>query len=72
MKSPKLLVDEIRTGRYVRAWKQGRSYVVQVWNGEKPDGDPVGDWEMPGVLGLDGAVFQALIQSPPKPARKKP
>jgi hypothetical protein len=63
-KAKKLLVDEVRGGRYVRAWKEGRSdLVVQVWKGSKPDGEPSGDWAMPAVLGLEAAVAQAVLQT---------
>lgn len=62
-KKIKYLVDAVRGGRYVRARKEGRSYVVQVWNGPSPDGEPDGDWDMPGVLGLEGSVGQALAQT---------
>lgn len=64
VKQPKFLFDGLFRGLwYVRAWKERREIVVQVWNGEKPDGDPAGDWSMPGVLGLEAAIAQGVIQT---------
>ena len=68
-KKPHLLVDEVQDGRHVRAWKEGRGhgeYMVQVWNSGKPEGEPDGDWAMPGIIGLDGAVSQSLLQTDKK------
>lgn len=63
-KTPKLLIDEVRGDNYVRAWKERRNIVVQVWKGKNyPEGEPNGDWEMPGVLGLTTAVEQAILQT---------
>lgn len=62
----RLLVDEVRGGRYVRCWKEGRGhgeYMVQVWNGGKPEGEPDGDWVMPGALGISACVDQAILQT---------
>lgn len=65
-KPKKLLHDGVygKTGRYVRAWQQGREYCVQVWNGPTADGEPKGDWAMPKVLGLDASIDQAVRQTP--------
>ena len=66
-KKPKYLWDGVwgKTGRYVRAWKVGRSEIaVDVWNGDKPEGEPAGDWAMPRVLGLSSCIEQALLQTP--------
>lgn len=56
-----------KTGRYVRAWTEGRGrdkeHCVQVWNSGKPEGEPQGDWGMPGVLPLNAAVEQAIAQT---------
>lgn len=62
-KTPKLLKDGVIDGRYVRAWKEKGEWVVQVWKGDKPEGEPAGDWAMPGVLGLEAAVAQAMVQT---------
>jgi hypothetical protein len=63
-KSPKYLVDGVRDGNYVRLWKEGREWVVQVWKGKKePKGDPDGDWAMPGVLPAEAALGQAILQT---------
>jgi hypothetical protein len=64
-KKPRLLVDGYQTEEsvYVRAWKEGREYAVQVWKGETPTGEPAGDWGMPGALGLAASVAQAIKQT---------
>jgi hypothetical protein len=64
-KTPKYQHNSYRPdlGAFVRAWKERREWVVQVWLGETPDGEPKGDWEMPGVLGLDAAIRQAVLQT---------
>lgn len=49
--------------RYVRRWKDGREWVVQIWAGDKPEGDPKDDWAMPGVLGSFVAMEQEVAQS---------
>lgn len=55
---------------YVRSWREGKGrnaeIIVQVWLSGKPEGDPDGDWGIPGVFGLEGAVAQAVIQTDPK------
>lgn len=63
-KKKRLLVDEVRSGRYVRAWKERRETVVQIWNGGEPTGEPDGDWVMPSVLPLELAVEQSILQTP--------
>lgn len=69
-KKPRYLVNGPMDGRFVRAWKEGRGreaeVVVQVWNSDKPEGDPTGDWAMPAVLGAAACVHQALAQTPVK------
>lgn len=63
-KSPKYIVNEVRDGRFVRAWTEGRSTVnVQVWSGDKPEGEPAGDWAMPRVLGIINCIEQAMRQT---------
>lgn len=62
-KAPKLLRDQVVNGHYVKAWKEGREFVVQIWKGEKPEGEPSGDWAMPSVIGLEAAVQQAILQT---------
>jgi len=54
---------------YVRAWQEGRGrnadIIVQVWVGkDKPEGEPEGDWAMPGVLGIPACIAQAVVQTP--------
>lgn len=66
--------DRTVDGRFVRAWVEGRGrsqeVMVQIWNCGKPDGEPDGDWAMPGILGLNLSIQQALIQTPkPKAGR---
>ena len=52
---------------YVRAWKEGRGrqqeIMVQVWINGNPDGEPQGDWAMPGIIGLEGAIEQSILQT---------
>lgn len=71
MGKKRYLVDEVQDGRYVRAWKEGRGrnqeVVVQIWNSGKPEGDPDGEWGMPGILGVPACVSQALKQTPKTP-----
>jgi|SRR3990167_143954 len=63
-KKPRYLVNEIREGRYVRAWKVGRDEIaVDIWNGPTPDGEAPHSWGMPSVLGVEGSVAQAMVQS---------
>lgn len=65
-KTPKYMSDGVwaDTGHYVRVWKERREYVVQVWiDKTTPDGEPDGDWSMPGVLGLSTAVAQSILQT---------
>ena len=65
-RKPRILTDEVRGKRWVRAWKEGRGhgeYVVQIWNSGTPDGKPDGDWGMPGILGLELSIVQALAQT---------
>lgn len=51
----------------VRAWKERRQHVVQVWlDSTSPDcfaTDPTGDWEMPGALPLVAAIEQAILNT---------
>ena len=64
-KAPKLLVEGVyqKNGQYVRAWREKRVIVVQVWNKGIPEGGPDGDWAMPSVLGLETAVSRAMTQT---------
>ena len=60
--------DEADRSDYVRAWSEGKGRnketAVQVWKGKiKPEGDPDGDWAMPGVLSVDTAIAQAVVQT---------
>lgn len=59
-KKPKILVDEIRHAHRVKVWREKREIVVQVWRSWKGDGEADGDWAMPGFLGLDAAIAQAV------------
>lgn len=64
-KQPKYLHDGVyQKKHYVRAWKEKREIVVQVWlNKKMPDGEPDGDWAMPVVLGFETAIAQAVRQT---------
>lgn len=58
-------VEKLRNRkRYVRAWREGRDWVIQLWEGTKPEGEPRGDWSMPGELPLSTAIAQADLQTP--------
>jgi DNA (cytosine-5)-methyltransferase 1 len=63
----KYLIDNVRDGRYVRAWKEGKGrqaeIVVQIWNGETPEGEPDADLGLPAILGVETAVAQAMAQT---------
>ena len=67
-KRKRYLLDGMREGRYVRAWKEGRGHrgevMVQVWNSGKPEGEPDGDWAMPGILPVGACISQAILQTP--------
>lgn len=67
-KKPRYVYDQAVKQHYVRAWQEGRGrnadIVVQVWlHKDKPEGEPEGDWAMPGVLGYPAAVAQAIAQT---------
>lgn len=62
--------DGVRDGVYVRCWREGREYVVQVWHSGKAEGEPDGDWGMPAILGVETSVAQAVSQTP-KPQTSK-
>jgi len=63
-KQPKCLVNEVRDGHFIRAWKEGRQeIVVQVWEGTEPTGEPAGDWAMPALLGVTACIAQAILQT---------
>ena len=64
MAKVKILFDQPYKDRYVRAWKEGREIIVQVWNSGEFLGDPDGDWAMPAVLGIMAAIEQAVLQTP--------
>lgn len=76
-KKPKYLLDGtrklVRKGQpervdYIRAWREGGpktgEVIVQVWvDKTSPEGEPDGDWAMPAILGFEGCVDQAHIQT---------
>lgn len=66
-KKPKYLVDGVSSNHRVRAWKERRNIIVHVWldqgHRQEPVGEPEGDWEMPGVLGVELAIAQAVAQT---------
>lgn len=74
-KKRRYLFDEAQVGlttdhknHYVRAWKEGRGrnaeIMVQVWYAkDKPEGEPDGDWAMPGMLPLLTAIGQAILNT---------
>ncbi len=57
----------VMRGRYYEATKSGRGYnaeiEVLVWPGDKKEGEPGHEWVMPGILPIDLAVSQAIMQS---------
>lgn len=57
----------VRRGRYFEATKSGRGrnaeILVQVWKGDTKEGEPTHEWEMPGILPMDAAIDQAILQS---------
>lgn len=57
----------VKKGRYYEARKEGRGrdaeIVVKVWKGNKKEGEPSHEWGMPGILPIDAAVDQAILQS---------
>jgi hypothetical protein len=67
-KKPKYKFDGKYNAHYVRAWKEGRGrdaeIAVQVWWAkDKPEGEPDGDWGMPGVLPVSAAIAQAVLNT---------
>ncbi len=65
-RAPRILVEGIVLDKYVKAWKEGRDYAVQVWHNKTGEGEPDGDWGMPSILGLSGSIEQSIIQTPEK------
>ena len=66
-KKVKYLYDEMKDGIYARAWREGRGrnseIIVHVWWKPKPEGEPDGDWGMPGMLPVSAAVDQAILNT---------
>ena len=64
---PKYLWNMLHNEVFVRAWGEGRGrqreIAIQVWLSGKPEGEPDGDWGMPGILPLDAAIDQAIINT---------
>ncbi len=49
---------------FVKAWKEKRQWVIQVWfNKSTPEGEPQGDWEMPGVFPMIAAIEQSILNT---------
>lgn len=69
-KKPKYLVNEKRRDLFIRAWSEGRGrdsiIVVQIWESGKPEGDADGDWGMPSLLRVEGAITQAIFNQAKK------
>jgi len=67
-KKKRYLFDGLRDGRWIRCWSEGRGrnkeIAVQIWNSGVAEGDPDGDWGMPGVLGVVLSIDQAVLQTP--------
>lgn len=63
MKKVTLLFDGPYKDCWVRAWKEKREFIVQVWKSGKAEGDPDGDWAMPGIIGLPASIDQAVLQT---------
>lgn len=59
--------DGVYKGVYVKAWAEGRGrnkeVMVQVWKSGKAEGEPEGDWVMPGCLPTTVAMDQAILQT---------
>lgn len=49
-------------GCYIKAWKERRDMIVQVWWSGKAEGEPDGDWLMPGIFGMAN-IDQAILQT---------
>ena len=63
-KKIKYIFDDLRKGKYVRSFREGRSnIIVQIWIGKEPIDEPDFEWVMPSVLGLETCICQALLQS---------
>ena len=55
--------EKVMKGRLVRAWRR-RGYIeVLVWANETDGTEPVGEWEMPTMLGVELAAQQAEAQT---------
>lgn len=55
-------------GHYVQSWREGRGRnaecIVLIWaNACAPDGEPDGEWAMPGDLSDQAAIDQAILQT---------
>ena len=55
--------DEIERTFYVRVYRERGEWIVEAWRAQRPVGDPVLEWAMPGVLPMDVAMHQAILQS---------
>lgn len=63
-KKIKYLHDGPYQTHYVRAWKERREWCIQVWfNKTAPEGEPEGDWEMPGMFPMDAAIEQSILNT---------
>lgn len=64
--------EEQKQGRFIKWWREGRGrnaeIIVQVWNNGVPNGEPDGDWAMPGAFTPNMAISQAIAQTPLKGA----
>jgi hypothetical protein len=66
-KKTRYAFDGVYKGCYVRAWAEGKGrnkeIMVQVWKSGKAEGEPDGDWAMPGILPVTPAMDQAILQT---------
>lgn len=66
-KKIKYLWNAPHAGCFIRAWAEGRGrnreITVDVWLSGKPEGESDGQWAMPGILPLDAAIEQAILNT---------
>ena len=69
-KKIRYLIDAAEGGHFIRAYKDRRDFIVQVWlDKAEPTGEPDGDWGMPAQIDLTIAVALAVAQTRDDAAR---
>lgn len=63
-KEIKYLHNGVYQTHFIRAWKEKREWAIQVWlDKAAPEGEPQGDWEMPGAFPTIAAIEQSILNT---------